>query len=694
MSVVASSVRSVTLYQRGAVVTRTATISSSGQAVFDGLPLCLEDDSVQVSVAPEAADAGVRVSNVVLNLEVPQDDEARAPARNEALDKAQRMLEALELEIRDVEASMQRLQKIEIQKRKGAGRGQPPAAIPLEGRLMWIAFSSRELERMETRRAELERQAKEARERESALQEGDRRTSTNRNARKFEARKQVRLDVAGVQGDALISLTYRVPGVRWAPSYVLRLDGERARLQMRAVVAQRTGEDWSGAALTVSTASTQRWFALPELDAIRVGRRQPPPRGAGWREAPPNVDALFADYDRAFDDMPPTDTGVTAVAGMSAGGAADGFASESEDFEEMDAPPLPSPAPVPAAPPQPSLMAARAFEPEEAPAKKMAFGRKRSEGQGAFGGAMSSGPGSNEIPEPEPPPVPLPPQIDRGWSDYTNLRMQAPDQAQRGRLQRKGRLGSRGHDVGAQAVKSARRDAAKLESIAPPPAHRWIDVQKGYDYAYPCDVEVTIPSDGAPHVVAVLETVAQAQRRYVCVPGISEDVFRTAVVRNPLETPLPDGPLDVYLEDTFVLTSKLEGTPSGGRMELGLGVEPAVKVARNVAFSEDSEGLLKKQNAYMHRVSVDVQNLLSREAEVEIRERVPVPARRDDEDIEVEESSVDPSWDTYEPKGDALRGGRRWRVTVAAGEKASLNATWTIRVPGSSELVGGNRRER
>jgi uncharacterized protein (TIGR02231 family) len=194
--------------------------------------------------------------------------------------------------------------------------------------------------------------------------------------------------------------------------------------------------------------------------------------------------------------------------------------------------------------------------------------------------------------------------------------------------------------------------------------------------------------------VSLLEASLETSRRYVCVPAISADVFRTLSASNPLDVPLPPGPLDVYDGDAFVLTSALEPTAARGRFELGLGVEQAIKVARNVEFSEESEGLLKKQNAYAHRVRVDVQNLLGSAAALEVRERVPVPASHQDDDIDVSESEAQPPWDHYKPKDDPLEGGRRWRVEVPAGEKTTLRASWTVRVPGGSELVGGNRRSQ
>jgi hypothetical protein len=39
-----------------------------------------------------------------------------------------------------------------------------------------------------------------------------------------------------------------------------------------------------------------------------------------------------------------------------------------------------------------------------------------------------------------------------------------------------------------------------------------------------------------------------------------------------------------------------------------------------------------------------------------------------------------------------VRGARRWRVKVPAGQALKLTAQYVIRMPGDKMLVGGNRR--
>jgi hypothetical protein len=72
---------------------------------------------------------------------------------------------------------------------------------------------------------------------------------------------------------------------------------------------------------------------------------------------------------------------------------------------------------------------------------------------------------------------------------------------------------------------------------------------------------------------------------------------------------------------------------------------------------------------------------------------VPV-VPKDEKDIKVEEAEIKPGWRTPEIlPGDApVDGERSWRVTLQAGEKQALDATWVVRIPSSKMLQGGNRR--
>lgn len=66
-----------------------------------------------------------------------------------------------------------------------------------------------------------------------------------------------------------VELSYQIGGASWRPLYDARLDTESGELRMiqYGEVRQGTGEDWSEAALTLSTARPARTTTLPQLEA-------------------------------------------------------------------------------------------------------------------------------------------------------------------------------------------------------------------------------------------------------------------------------------------------------------------------------------------------------------------------------------------------------------------------------------------
>ena len=98
---------------------------------------------------------------------------------------------------------------------------------------------------------------------------------------------------AGITRDANISvesangakvtlkLTYQVSGVSWRPSYDAVLTTGTATVKpklvlvRRAMVSQRTGEDWNDVTLSVSTAQARGGTQVPDLAPVRVGFNEP-----------------------------------------------------------------------------------------------------------------------------------------------------------------------------------------------------------------------------------------------------------------------------------------------------------------------------------------------------------------------------------------------------------------------------------
>ncbi len=126
------------------------------------------------------------------------------------------------------------------------------------------------------------------------------------------AARDVAVDVeTPTAGKARFSLTYRVAGANWTPVYDARLEtaGANAKpaleIVRRAAIAQRTGEDWTDVALSVSTTRTAGAVAAPSLDPQRIAFFEPPVVFAEQKAAP-RARALENDGARAPASPMPT----------------------------------------------------------------------------------------------------------------------------------------------------------------------------------------------------------------------------------------------------------------------------------------------------------------------------------------------------------------------------------------------------
>lgn len=706
---VESRIEQVTLYARGALVRRvtaiplgSASASESARVRIVGLPAAVIDDTVRAS-----ATGGALVTALHVGLDAPDDGDAADEDTAEV--RAGRLRVALaEAEIERLEAALKILAAAPIA--VAAAKREPPAAwdAMVDARRALVTLrADRELALCGQLAAQ-RREAEDAGRVLAAALDRDRRTGSARAARLHELRKHVELELAhGGDTGATVHLEYQIAAARWAPSYVARLDGDRVRFELRAAVAQLTGEDWTGVALRLSTAEPERFGALPELAAQRIGRRQVEAPRAGFRAPPAGAAALYLDYTRAFPEAEqarrrrkrptaPVEPDAPAYAGKPGAFATEVWDEESSRAKQaFELPPGSRPMPVPPAMPvmAPPPMAPQAFmEASLAPVKRRsgAAGGAIASGMamlgGLGGGGGSEGSAGSAVAGPPPPPT-LPP----ARLDYANLRMAPPGSPDRGTLVAAPR-DRREAAVDGEVVTAI----ARVNTLALP-AGCSDDWPHTYDYAFATDGAVDVRADGAWHSIAVAAKPSTAKLRHVAVPRQQADVFRIAAVANPLAGPLLPGPIDVYDRGSFLVTSAIEHTPPGATVEIGLGVDAQVKLSRNTEFREETTGVLRGGLRLHHAIKIDVDNLSERAIELEVRERIPV-AREDDDDVEVIAGRIEPGWERWAPDPGSpgerrLRGGYRWRLSVPAGQHRALRAAYEVRIAGKLELVGGNRRE-
>jgi hypothetical protein len=889
-----SRIDNVKVYAAGATVTRVADLQLDRGNVPEhveiaGLPLALDDSSVRVRIEAEQDTAAI-ATDIRIGLAVPPRQEVKNAPTDEQVREAKAELQRIEDAIALIDKEISVLYQLQVPKRPEGEKGTAPPPSPLSARLALANFSDEQVRsRIQERRENLEK-LRLAREHLEDLLLKQARASTAREVRSNELRKTVviRLSYEGepsaIARQRLV-VEYFVPGARWTPTYVCRLDsaGNQAALAVRALICQRTGENWSGVRLELSTAEPLAWCELPELPSLRLGRAQPVHRKSGWRLPPVGAEILFEDFDRQkqaelsavrqpssiTDIFSPEvlplrnlavntrtyrtqrfevhkqeieqrkqsltgqlgtpiserftekaikaialaqeesrrlghnfigteqillgliaeDTGIAAEVLKSMGIKLKDARIEVEKIIGRGSGFVAGEIPLTGG-------AERLLEQSLEEARKLGHNyigtehlllslcqagegyaprllenlgvdltnvrtqqiRRLGETAGVTADSMKQrkrdGSLNKELMAQAPEPVDpyelsliSPSMIDenvesRGFEQmlqaasparkrivcemtvleerqeskeedsltnllaYGLMRMGAADEpVKRGKLSIEQRheayleLLKRWNVVVTfdvmEVVQQAVYNAQNCIYVNLPPGGINVrEVAGSFDYAYSADGRVDVPSDGEFHSVALTSNSTDVNLRYVVVPREDTNVFRIAQLKNPLQAPLLAGSADVYVDGEYILSTNITTVPPKGQMELGLGVEQAIKVARNTTYQEARSGdTLVAFNELRHHIQIDIANRLPREARIEVRERLPIPDENAKVDVHID--SVSPEWEKYEQKERdvPIGGGYRWWVQVPAGEKKTLSVNYTIKTFVDSELMGGNRRE-
>ncbi|MFO1399802.1 MAG: mucoidy inhibitor MuiA family protein [Steroidobacteraceae bacterium] len=262
----------VTVYSRGAVVTRSGTVAlpaGTQRIVVHGLPADIDTNLLQVTVASPAARLGSVDTAVINQVEYAA---ARERELRERLESKGDQRAAIQDEIDTAQLQLKLLDSLAARPTGGADSTTAVTGANL-GAVVGTLGSSAAAARARMREAAGRQRAIDREidklKADLAKVASERKSSTDVTA------------IVDMEAAASVPLTiaYRVQGAGWGWVYQARLDTGTRRMELarQGKVLQSSGEDWNDVALTLTTADPQDDAATPVVQSEFLDLQAPQP---------------------------------------------------------------------------------------------------------------------------------------------------------------------------------------------------------------------------------------------------------------------------------------------------------------------------------------------------------------------------------------------------------------------------------
>jgi uncharacterized protein (TIGR02231 family) len=278
----------VTVYQEGAVVTRTGTVTipaGVNRLLIQGLPAALETKTLHVSVESQGARLGA--------IEVERINEGQYASEGER--ELRRQIEqtadqraALQDEIATAQLQLKLLDSLAANPSGGSSKGS------VDGANLGAVLTS-----MSANSAAARKRVRDSTIRMRGLDHEL--EKQNADLAKIETHSQLstvlRTTVeANVASSATVTVSYAVHNAGWHWIYEARLDTNKKHIDLdrQGQVQQGSGEDWKNVELTLSTALPSGDVTTPDVGSLFVNLQDYPPRGPFGEPQQINARAMSA----------------------------------------------------------------------------------------------------------------------------------------------------------------------------------------------------------------------------------------------------------------------------------------------------------------------------------------------------------------------------------------------------------------
>lgn len=189
-----------------------------------------------------------------------------------------------------------------------------------------------------------------------------------------------------------------------------------------------------------------------------------------------------------------------------------------------------------------------------------------------------------------------------------------------------------------------------------------------------------IPSDGTPHKTTIFNDNFSCRFNYVAMPRLVSFAYLQADVKNPANgATLLSGKANIFRDNIFVGTTKLENIAPGQEFQLNLGIDEALKIERELVERQVDKKLITNLRRTTYGYRLLITNLVNQETNLEITEQLPVSRN---EQIKVRLTRSNPQIQLNE------MGILEWVLTIPPEEQREIFYQFTVEHPPELTVVG------
>jgi uncharacterized protein (TIGR02231 family) len=216
---------------------------------------------------------------------------------------------------------------------------------------------------------------------------------------------------------------------------------------------------------------------------------------------------------------------------------------------------------------------------------------------------------------------------------------------------------------------AAANDFQSLELMNPRAALRALsldasEADDGPSLSYHLPTPVSLASRSDQQMIRILETDLASAFHHIATPVLTNYVYREAELTNTTDKDLLGGPMNVYLNGSFVGRGEIPTVARGQTFVVGFGADPQLRARRELADKTDAIQGGNRVVGFQYRLTIE--NYRDAPVSVSVFDRIPHTENATDVGIQLGEMKDSLSADKLYIRRERPKGILRWDIEVAA----------------------------